>query len=535
MASMPSKQESVEERRFRLVVEAAPNAMVMIDRAGKIVMVNAQTELAFGYERAELLGQSIEMLVPERFRAAHPELRNRFFTEPRPRPMGAGRDLFGLKKDGSEFQVEIGLNPIDTDEGSMVLSAIVDISKRKAAELALRESERRYSVLVDGVTDYAIYMINPNGEIANWNRAAERIKGYSSEEIIGHHFSCFYTEEDRAANVPQQSLEIAARVGRYEADIAWRVRKDGSRFLANAVIDTLKDDHGQLIGFAKITRDVTERVQATRELEDARIRLVEARAEEALSRAQAELAHVARVTGIGELTASIGHEVNQPIAAILSSAQAALRFVEAKPPNLGEVRQALTRIATSAKRAGDIIDHIRELTRKSSPRMDQWDINDAIRDVVELTRGLAVNTGATVLTELAGGLALINADRVQLQQVLFNLVVNALEAMSTVGNATREVRITSAQSDLEVLVTVRDSGPGLVGVDPKHIFEPFHSTKTAGLGMGLSISRSIIESHGGRLWYEANVGQGASFRFTLPLSHLAGGPGGREREPGPAL
>src|SRR5208282_3130618 len=286
---------SAGERRFRQVVEAAPNAMVMIDRTGKIAMVNTEAERVFGYARAELVGQPVEMLVPERFRGHHPELRKTFFADPQPRPMGAGRDLYGLRKDGSEFPIEIGLNPIETGEGTMVLSAIIDITARNAAKLALRESEQRYSVLVDGVTDYAIYMLDPNGLVTNWNRGAQRIKGYRTEEIVGQHFSCFHTEEDRAANMPQQSLEIAVRDGRYEAE-SWRVRKDGSRFLANVVIDALKDDSGQLIGFAKITRDVTERVQAARELEEARISLVQSRAEEAMRRMQAELAHVARIT-----------------------------------------------------------------------------------------------------------------------------------------------------------------------------------------------------------------------------------------------
>jgi PAS domain S-box-containing protein len=151
------------ERRFRLVVEAAPNAMVMISRTGQIVMVNAQAERVFGYSRAELVGQPVEMLVPERFRGHHPGLRAAFFVDPRPRPMGAGRELYGHKKDGSEFPVEIGLNPIETDGGTMVLSAIVDITERKEAELALRVSEQRYGVLIDGVTDYAIFMLDPNG------------------------------------------------------------------------------------------------------------------------------------------------------------------------------------------------------------------------------------------------------------------------------------------------------------------------------------------------------------------------------------
>ena len=328
-----SRGESAGEQRFRQVVEAAPNAMVLIDLDGNIVMVNAQAERDFGYSRSELVGQPIEMLVPERFRSHHPELRKAFLADPRSRPMGAGRDLYGLKKDGSEFPVEIGLNPIDTDEGKMVLSAIVDITARKAAELALRESEQRYSVLVDGVTDYAIYMIDPNGIITNWNRGAQRIKGYRAEEIVGRHFACFYTEEDRAANVPQQSLEIAARDRRCEAE-AWRVRKDGSRFLANVVIDALRDDSGQLIGFAKITRDITERVRVARELEEAHIALVQSRADEALRRAQAELARVATV---GQLTAAIAHEVNQPIAATIIDAQAALHWLAAQTPVLEEV------------------------------------------------------------------------------------------------------------------------------------------------------------------------------------------------------
>ena len=268
-------------RHFRLVVEAAPNAMVMIDSAGMIVLVNTQAERAFGYSRTELLGQPVELLLPERFRRHHPQLRETFFADPQPRPMGAGRHLFGRKKDGGEFPVEIGLNPIETDEGTMVLSAIVDITARKAAELALRESEQRYGLLVDGITDYAICLLDPNGIVTNWNRGAQRIKGYRTEEIVGQHFSCFYTEQDRTAQVPQRSLEIADREGRYETE-AWRVRKDGSRFLADVVMDALKDDDGRLIGFAKITRDVTERVKAARELEEARIRLVQSRAEEAL-------------------------------------------------------------------------------------------------------------------------------------------------------------------------------------------------------------------------------------------------------------
>jgi len=507
-----SRGESAGDQRFRLIVEAAPNAIVMIDLDGEIVMVNAQAERVFGYAQAELVGQPVEMLVPERFRGRHPELRKTFFADPQPRPMGAGRDLRGLRKDGCEFPIEIGLNPIETHEGPMVLSAIVDITARKAAELALRESEQRYSVLVNGVTDYAIYMIDPNGIITNWNRGAQRIKGYCTEEIVGRHFACFHTEEDRAANVPQQLLQIAARDGRCEAE-AWRVRKDGSRFLANVVIDALRDDNGQLIGFAKITRDITERVRVARELEEAHIALVQSRAEEALRRAQAELARVATV---GQLTAAIAHEVNQPIAATIIDAQAALHWLTAQTPVLEEVRQALARIVKSGKRAGDVTDRIRQLIKKAPARIDCLDINAAMREVVELTHAEAVKNGVLVQSELTDGLPFVKGNRVELQQVVLNLITNALEAMGRVAGGPRELLISSALTNSDVLVTLRDTGPGLLAADLKRIFEPFHTTKSAGVGMGLSICRSIIEAHGGRLWASANVPRGAIFQFTVP-------------------
>ena len=509
------KRKWAGDRRFRLVVEAAPNAIVMIDRAGKIVLVNTQAERVFGYSRAEMVGQPVEMLVPERYSNHHPELREAFFADPRPRLMGAGRDLYGLKKDGSEFAVEIGLNPIETDEGTMVLSAIVDITARKAAELALRESEQRYSVLVDGVTDYAIYMLDPNGIVTIWNRGAQRIKGYRTEEIVGQHFSCFFTEEDRAANIPQQSLEIAARDGQYEAE-RWRVRKDGSRFLANVVIDALKDDSGRLIGFAKITRDITERVRAAHELEETRIRLLQSRAEEALRRVQAELAHVARVATMGALTASIAHEVSQPVTATVSNAEAALRWLGADPPDLEEVSQALVRIIRDGNRAGNVIARIRDLIKKAPPRVGRSDINDAIREVIEITRAEAVKNGVSVQTEFAHGLPLVKGDRIELQQVVLNLIVNAVEAMSTLAEGARELLISTARAGPDVLITVRDSGPGLPAAGLERIFEPFHTTKRTGLGMGLSISRSITEAHGGRLWASGNVPRGAIFQFTVP-------------------
>jgi C4-dicarboxylate-specific signal transduction histidine kinase len=234
-------------------------------------------------------------------------------------------------------------------------------------------------------------------------------------------------------------------------------------------------------------------------------------------RAQTELAHVNRVATMGQLTASIAHEVNQPIAATVSNAQAALRWLNRQPPDLGEVREALACIAEDGKRAGEVIAGIRELMKKAPPRKDRVEINGAIREVIELTRSEAVKNGVSVQTELADGLPLIQGDRVQLQQVMLNLIVNAVEATSGVSEGSRELLISTRKGETGgVRVAVRDRGPGLTPAALEHLFEPFYTTKPNGLGLGLSICRSIIEAHGGRLWTRANVPRGAVFQFTLP-------------------
>jgi C4-dicarboxylate-specific signal transduction histidine kinase len=230
-----------------------------------------------------------------------------------------------------------------------------------------------------------------------------------------------------------------------------------------------------------------------------------------------EVAHANRVATMGQLTASIAHEVNQPIAAAVTNAEAALRWLGARPPDLEEVGQALGRIVKDAHRAGDVIGRIRELIKKAPSRKDRVDINEAIREVIELTRGEAAKNGASVQTALGEGLPAIEGDRVQLQQVVLNLIVNAVQAMGAVAEGPREMLITTAQAEPDgVLVAVKDSGPGVAPESLEQLFVPFYTTKPGGLGMGLSICRSIIEAHGGRLWVTANLPCGAIFNFTVP-------------------
>jgi C4-dicarboxylate-specific signal transduction histidine kinase len=242
------------------------------------------------------------------------------------------------------------------------------------------------------------------------------------------------------------------------------------------------------------------------------------RAAEALREVQMELAHANRVATMGQLAASIAHEVNQPIAATVTNAQAALRWLSAEPPDVEEVRQALYRIAHDGIRAGDVIDRIRALIKKAPPRKETFDIHEAIREVIELTRGEATKHGTSVWTQLAAGSPFIQGDRVELQQVLLNLVINAIEAMGGTGDGVRELLISTGTVDSGcVLVEVRDSGPGFAPDDAERVFAPFYTTKFTGLGMGLSICRSIIEAHGGRMWASANLPRGAVFQFTVPV------------------
>jgi C4-dicarboxylate-specific signal transduction histidine kinase len=241
-------------------------------------------------------------------------------------------------------------------------------------------------------------------------------------------------------------------------------------------------------------------------------------ASEALQEAQAELAHVNRVTTMGQLAASIVHEINQPIAATVTNAHAALRWLGAQPPNLGEVRQSLDDVIRDGNRAGDVIGRIRALIKKAPPQKDAMEINGAILEVITLTRGEVMRNGVSLQTRLAEGLPLIQGDRVQLQQVVLNLIINAVEAMSGVSEGSRELLIgTGKDASGGVLVAVQDSGPGLNPDSFDHLFDAFYTTKPNGMGMGLPICRSIVEAHGGRVWASRTAGRGATIQFTLPV------------------
>jgi C4-dicarboxylate-specific signal transduction histidine kinase len=263
---------------------------------------------------------------------------------------------------------------------------------------------------------------------------------------------------------------------------------------------------------------VAERTaELTRANDDLRLEIARhRRADEELHKAQADVAHIARVTTLGELAASLAHEITQPLASARNNARAALNFLDQQPPDLGEVREALGCVLGDVDRAGDIIDRIRDHIKKAPPRKDRIDLNGAINQVLVLARSAIAKNGVSVQTRLMGELCLVQGDRVQLQQVVLNLILNAVEAMGSVEARARELSISTEQDQTGVRMAVRDSGPGIDPMRLERVFEAFYTTKSGGTGMGLSICRSIINAHGGRLWAEANEPRGALFQFTLP-------------------
>jgi C4-dicarboxylate-specific signal transduction histidine kinase len=288
--------------------------------------------------------------------------------------------------------------------------------------------------------------------------------------------------------------------GRWEGELI-HTRRDGTQVVVASRWALQLDDQGKTIAVLETNNDITERK----------------RAEEALHKAQTELAHVTRVATLGEMSASIAHEINQPLGAVVNNASACLRWLAGQTPNLEEARKSAANIVRDGHRAGEIIGRIRALAKKAPPRKDWLDINEAILEVIALARSQAQNSRVSLQTQLSKEVPLILGDRIQLQQVILNLIINAIEAMSGVGDGPRELEVGSGKHEPRgVLVTVRDSGPGLDPQSLDHLFTAFYTTKPQGMGMGLAISRSIIEAHGGRLWATANEHRGATFQFTLP-------------------
>jgi PAS domain S-box-containing protein len=491
------------EAKVRRLVDSNIIGIFIWDFEGRIIEANDTFLRMVGYDREDLVSGRVrwtDLTPPEwRDRSAQnlEELKMTGSLQPHE------KELF--RKDGSRVPVLLGSAAFD-EQRDQGVSFVLDLTERNRAEAALRESEAKLEE-AQRIAHVGYWERDLESNLITWSGETLRIFGLAPG--VGRVAATRYQElihpEDRQRVVA--AVAEALRGGpRY--DIEYRViRPNDEVRIVHSQGDVMRDESGRPRRMFGIVQDITARKRAEQDLHESERRYRET---------QMELAHVNRVTTMGQLTASIAHEVNQPLAAAVTSADAGLRWLAAQPPNLEKTRDAFERIIKAGNQASDVIGRIRDLIKKVPAHRATLDVNAMILETIALTRGEMQRHRVLLQTELANDLPSVLGDRVQLQQLILNLIMNGIEAMSELSGGSRVLLIDSrADAPEGVIVTVQDSGPGLKPECLDHIFDPFYTTKPTGMGMGLSICRSITEAHGGRLWASANVPRGASFQFSL--------------------
>ena len=527
----------IDASAFRLLVESVSDyAIFMLDTQGYVISWNAGACRMKGYRADEILGKHFSTFYP-------PDALERNW--PAQELEMAARDGrfedegWRLRKDGTQFWANVIITALRDEQGTLVGFGKVsrDLSERRQAEQQLRESEERFRLLVDSTLDYAIFMLDPQGNIASWNPGAQRIKGYTADDIVGRHFSIFYTPEAVATGWPAHELREAERVGRFE-DEGWRVRKDGSHFWANVIITAMRGSDGSLRGFAKVTRDISERKahevriqKLTRELEG---RVAE------LARTNRELAEKSAENE--SFVYSVSHDLRSPLVNLQGFSQELVLSTESLKALLSEpsvpsdiqkrgrslideeLAESLGFIRNSVQHLGNIIDGLLRLSRVGRVEYDFQPVNvdEVVGDILNSMRTTILSSGARIDVR---PLPNVTGDRNAIGQVFANILGNALKSFDPRRPGVVEI---SATSDDPPVFSISDNGIGIPNEYRSKMFQVFqhvHDSRNRGEGMGLAIVRRIVERHGGRIWFESNPGKGTTFLFTFGPASLPEAPG----------
>jgi PAS domain S-box-containing protein len=507
MADIPRRQlnELDQSQRLGLLIDAVKDyAIYLLDADGRVATWNTGAQLFKGYRAEEIIGQHFSVFYTPEDRAIGLPARALHTAATEGRFESEG---WRARKDGTRFWTHVVIDPVFDEDGALIGYAKItrDVSEKRSADRALYESEQRFRLLVQGVHDYAIYMLDPDGVVTNWNAGAEAIKGYKAGEIVGKHFSVFYTRQDQATGKPARALETALREGKFEGE-ALRVRKDGQTFWASVVIDPIRDDTGRLLGFAKVTRDVTEKRRAAEEIERARESLVQAQKMEA----------------IGRLTGGVAHDFNNLLTVIRASADFLRR------PNLTEAKRAqyIEAIASTAERATVLTGQLLAFARRQPLQPVVFDIGARLRglgQIVNATLGSSVDFEL----DLPAQAQQVFADPSQFETAVLNMVINARDAMPrggaikvSVGQAggVPAVRGHAAARGDFITVSISDNGTGMSSDTLLRVFEPFFTTKDVdkGTGLGLSQVYGFAKQSSGEIDVKSALGEGTTFTLYLP-------------------
>jgi PAS domain S-box-containing protein len=488
------------EERVRALLRGAPDAMILTDAEGLVVNMNDQAEALLDYQLADIVGSSIDHLFPDRLRARMPEMRGAFERDPQRRSLIDGHTFAVVQQNGAELPVELSMSLITgPDESPHILCSLHDLTARRRVEAQLRSSERRLREIAN-VLPAMVCFVDSEQRYRFANDSYARFHGWEQRQMEGRLMREVIGESAYGQFEPSIAAALEGAASHFRGDVSDSV---GARVPVDVSLVPQHDEHGETAGYFVVIFDITDEVAAR----------------ESDRRHRAELAHVSRVATLGELAASIAHELNQPLSAIVTNAQAAMHFLGASPPDPKEAREALEDISKDGKRAGQVIASMRQLLRRGEIREDSVEVRGLVESVADLLHSEAIGRGVELVIDNSDhAFPSVLGDEIQLKQVFLNLLMNAIEATSraTTGPGAVTVSITLEGAELEI--EVRDTGPGLPEGDPEELFTAFVSKRSDGLGMGLAISRTIVEAHNGRLWAEPTSGGGAVFKVRLPLN-----------------